>query len=201
MEFGKKLQQLRKEKDLTQEALASRLYVSRTAISKWESGRGYPSIDSLRAIAQCFSVTVDELLSPDELLTVAKEDQRQTERHFRDMVFGLLDVCMALLLFLPLFAVKTGDVIREASLLYLDGAARYLKIAYFVIVLGSVIWGIATLTLQSCEAPLWIKSKTKISLALGVSSVLLFMISLQPYAAVLAFSLLAFKALMLIKRA
>lgn len=38
MEFGEKLQALRKSRDLTQEALAKQLYVSRTAISKWESG-------------------------------------------------------------------------------------------------------------------------------------------------------------------
>jgi len=40
--FNEKLQQLRKEKGLTQEQLAEELFVSRTAISKWESGRGYP---------------------------------------------------------------------------------------------------------------------------------------------------------------
>lgn len=42
MEFNEKLQQLRTGKNLTQEQLAEQLYVSRTAISKWESGKGYP---------------------------------------------------------------------------------------------------------------------------------------------------------------
>ena len=54
MEFNEKLQELRKNKGLTQEELAEALYVSRTAISKWESGRGYPSIDSLKEIANFF---------------------------------------------------------------------------------------------------------------------------------------------------
>jgi transcriptional regulator with XRE-family HTH domain len=54
MEFGEKLQELRKNKDMTQEELAEALYVSRTAISKWESGRGYPSIDSLKEISRFF---------------------------------------------------------------------------------------------------------------------------------------------------
>ena len=79
MEFNEKLQELRKQKGITQEELASKLYVSRTAISKWESGRGYPSIDSLKLIAQYFSVTVDELLSSDEILTLAEENQMKTE--------------------------------------------------------------------------------------------------------------------------
>ena len=51
MEFNEKLQQLRKQKGLTQEQLAEALFVSRTAVSKWESGRGYPNIESLKAIA------------------------------------------------------------------------------------------------------------------------------------------------------
>lgn len=66
MEFGEKLQELRKNKDMTQEELAEALYVSRTAISKWESGRGYPSIDSLKEISRFFSVSIDELLSAEK---------------------------------------------------------------------------------------------------------------------------------------
>ena len=71
MEFYEKLQELRKRRGLTQEELAELLYVSRTAISKWESGRGYPNIDSLKAIAACFSVSVDELLSSETVLSEA----------------------------------------------------------------------------------------------------------------------------------
>ena len=82
MEFNEKLQELRKAKGITQEELAASLYVSRTAISKWESGRGYPNIESLKAIAIFFSVSVDELLSSDEILNIAEEDCKQNEKHF-----------------------------------------------------------------------------------------------------------------------
>lgn len=54
LEFGEKLYELRKNRRLTQDELAESLYVSRTAISKWESGRGYPSIDSLKEISKFF---------------------------------------------------------------------------------------------------------------------------------------------------
>ena len=84
MEFHEKLQALRKQKGLTQEELAASLYVSRTAISKWEAGRGYPSIESLRAIANFFSVTVDALLSPCEVLTIAEAHQKERQKHFRE---------------------------------------------------------------------------------------------------------------------
>jgi transcriptional regulator with XRE-family HTH domain len=101
MEFNEKLQELRKRRGITQEELANALFVSRTAVSKWESGRGYPNIDSLKAIAKYFSVTIDELLSSDEVLCIAEEDHKQKEQHFRSLIFSVLDLSIAAFLFLP----------------------------------------------------------------------------------------------------
>ncbi|WP_462257736.1 helix-turn-helix domain-containing protein, partial [Ruminococcus champanellensis] len=74
MEFHEKLQELRKQRGMTQEELATALYVSRTAVSKWESGRGYPSIDSLKAISGFFGVSLDQLLSSEAVLTLVEEE-------------------------------------------------------------------------------------------------------------------------------
>ena len=71
MEFNEKLQLLRSQRGLTQEELAEKIFVSRTAVSKWESGRGYPSIDSLKELARFFEVTVDVLISEKELSEMA----------------------------------------------------------------------------------------------------------------------------------
>ena len=76
MEFNEKLQALRKSRGLTQEELAEALFVSRTAISKWESGRGYPSIDSLKEISKYFSVTIDELMTGEKLISIAKRNRK-----------------------------------------------------------------------------------------------------------------------------
>ena len=141
MEFNKKLQELRKQKGLTQEELSEKLYVSRTAISKWESGRGYPNIDSLKAIAKLFSVTVDELLSTDEMLTIAEEDSKRKEKHFCDVIYGLLDICIAMLLFLPFFAEDADGIIRSVSLIALGSVQNYLKIAYLVVVIAMIVMG------------------------------------------------------------
>ena len=200
MDFNEKLQELRKLRGLTQEELAASLYVSRTAISKWESGRGYPNIESLKAIAKFFSVTVDNLISTKEVLTIAEEDGKRKENHLRDLIYGLLDLCIALLLFLPFFAEKTDGIIKSVSLLALRGVQPYLKAAYLAGVAIMIVRGILTLALQTCQATAWVKSKTAVSLSLGALSVLLFIISSQPYAAVYAFVLLTIKALILIKR-
>ena len=199
MEFNEKLQELRKQKGLTQEELAEFIYVSRTAISKWESGRGYPNIDSLKAIAKFFGVTIDELLSGDELLSIAEEDTRQKEKHFRDFVYGMLDCCVAMFFFLPFFGQTTEGILQEVSLLALDEISPYLRISYFVIVIGIVLSGLLTLGLQNYNGAFWVRHKSKISLVLNTVGALLFIISSQPYAAAFLFVLLVIKAVILIK--
>jgi transcriptional regulator with XRE-family HTH domain len=200
MEFNEKLQELRKQKGLTQEELAKELFVSRTAISKWESGRGYPNIESLKLIAKFFSVTVDELLSSNEALTLAEESQKETEKRYHNLVFGLLDFSMILLLFLPFFASRTRETVEGVSLLSLEGVRLYLQILYFILVIGTSIFGVVTLALQNCRWTLWLRINAKLSLALSILAVAVFVLSLQPYAAIFTFALLSIKALMLVKR-
>lgn len=199
MDFNEKLQYLRKQKNLTQEELAEALYVSRTAISKWESGRGYPSIDSLKAISGFFSVSLDELLSSDEIITIAEEDGRQREKHIRDLTFGLLDCSMAMFLFLPFFRQRINGVIQEASLLSLTEIQPYRKALYLCLVLGMLLCGILELAFQNAASKIWLQYKERISLSLSAVGALIFMISLQPYAAMFTFIFLIIKALMLIK--
>ena len=200
MEFHEKLQELRKNRGLTQEELAEALYVSRTAISKWESGRGMPSIESLKAISKFFAVTLDDLLSSEELLVIAEDDHKQKEMHIRDLIYGLLDCIMALLFVLPFFGQKVNGAIQEVSLLALTEIQLYLKILYLVIVIGMTAFGILTLVLRSCNGVRWVKYKSKVSLSVNAIGVFLFIISQQPYAAVFFFAFLIIKALMLIKR-
>ena len=196
MEFNEKLQELRRQKGLTQEELAELLYVSRAAVSKWESGRGYPSIDSLKQISKYFSVTIDELLSGDEILTIAEADKAQGHDRFRDLVFGLLDVSVAMFLFLPFFRQESAGVALPA----LTQIAPYLKAAYCIPVFGMILWGILTLALQNSARPLWHLGKRRVSLLLNGLGTLLFIISPQPYAAAFLFIYLAIKVLILRKK-
>ena len=199
MEFNEKLQELRKKKGLTQEELAEILYVSRTAISKWESGRGYPSIVSIKEIAKFFSVSIDELLSSDEVLSIAEEDNKQNEKHFRSIVFGLLDISIIMFFFIPFFGQKAGGILQEVSLLFLNGIAPYLRVVYYVVVIAIILYGILTLVFQNCLNIFWVQNRDKISFILNVVAIITFIISSQPYAATILFVFLTIKALMLIK--
>ena len=115
--------------------LSEMLFVSRTAISKWESGLGYPSIDSLKAIAQFFGITIDDLLSNRELICIAEEDSCKKTQHMRDLVFGLLDCSIGMLFFLPLFGQQVNGIIYQVPLLSLENLPLYIKSAYFAVIL------------------------------------------------------------------
>lgn len=199
MDFQDKLKELRKNRGLTQEELAQALFVSRTAISKWESGKGYPNIDSLKAISKYFCVSLDDLLSTDEIITIAEEDGKQKERHLRNLVFGLLDCSIAMFLFLPFFGQRVDGVIQEVSVLMLIEEEIYIKIPYLIIVFSMTVWGILMLALRDCQVSFWLQKKDKVSLGLGAVGALLFMISRQPYASAYLFLILVIQALMLIK--
>lgn len=199
MDFQDKLKKLRKNRGLTQEELAQALFVSRTAISKWESGKGYPNIDSLKAISKYFCVSLDDLLSTDEILTIAEDDGKQKERHLRNLVFGLLDCSIAMFLFLPFFGQRVDGVIQEVSVLMLTEEEIYIKIPYLIIVFSMTVWGILMLALRDCQVSFWLQKKDKVSLGLGAVGALLFMISRQPYASAYLFLILVIQALMLIK--
>ncbi len=68
MNFAEKLKTLRKQKDISQEALAEKIHVSRQAITKWESGNGIPDIENLIAISALFNESLDSLLSEEKSL-------------------------------------------------------------------------------------------------------------------------------------
>ena len=71
--------------------------------------------------------------------------------------------------------------------------------AYYAVVAGAILTGIVTLALQGLAVTAWVKIKTVLSLSIGVVAVLLFIITRQPYAATLAFCLLAVKAVTVMK--
>ncbi len=196
MEFSEKLQKLRKEHHLTQEQLAERLFVSRTAISKWESDRGYPSIDSLKAISKYFSVSIDELLSGDELIEVCENESKTKILHMKSVVFAVLDIMIFLMLFLPLYKEEAEGTFLSVTIFALTGIASYMKIAYIISICLCGILGIAHLVCTLLHQEKCIGILKIISLCLSIVLILLFL-GQAPYAATFALFILIFKGILL----
>jgi len=68
MFFGDKLKKEREKRGWSQDFLADKIYVSRQSVSKWETGKNYPSIEVIINLSDLFGITIDELLRSDEEL-------------------------------------------------------------------------------------------------------------------------------------
>ena len=192
MEFSEKLQELRKSRNLTQEELAEALFVSRTAVSKWESGRGYPSIDSLKEISRYFSVTIDDLLSGEKLLSLAQRENRSNIRSLCDLLFGSVDLLAFLLIVLPLYPKTVDGFVYAVSLIAYAETSAVNRYIYWVLFLALALTGLLELLLQR-------KSLKACSMILGIGTVLLLALAGETYAVAVAFLLLIIKGMLLLK--
>ncbi|HFJ9457209.1 TPA: helix-turn-helix domain-containing protein [Bacillus cereus] len=78
MIFSERLKEEREKRNWSQNDLAEKLYVSRQSVSKWETGKNYPSIEIIIHLSDLFGITIDELLRGDEELTQKViEDSKQ----------------------------------------------------------------------------------------------------------------------------
>ena len=193
MELGEKLQELRKSRGLTQEALAEALHVSRTAVSKWESGRGWPSIDSLKEISSFFGVTIDELLSAERLITIAEREKVKGLRCLCDLLFGSMDLLAAAMILLPLYPHTVEWAVYSVDLISYSETTPLNRAVYWVLFLCLILTGILRLVLLRRKVdgiPGWL---TGISLGIGCATVMFPAMAGETYAVVLAFLLLAVK--------
>ena len=198
MEFSEKLQELRKSRNLTQEELAEALFVSRTAVSKWESGRGYPSIDSLKEISRYFSVTIDDLLSGEKLLSLAQRENRSNIRSLCDLLFGSVDLLAFLLIVLPLYPKTVDGFVYAVSLIAYAETSAVNRYIYWVLFLALALTGLLELLLQR-KASEKQKPLKVCSMILGIGTVLLLALAGETYAVAVAFLLLIIKGMLLLK--
>ena len=200
MEFGEKLQELRKKKGLTQEELAEALYVSRTAVSKWELGRGYPNIDSLKEISKFFSVSIDELLSGEKLLSIAKKENKSNIRNMCDLLFGIVDLFSLILIILPLYPNTIDDFVYSVNLLNYAQATQFNKTICWVGFISLVLLGFVKIILTRIKLEKGNKILAELSIVISILMVLFLAVTREVYAVVVAFLLLMIKGIILIKK-
>ena len=198
MEFNEKLQELRKSRGLTQEELAEKLFVSRTAISKWESGRGYPSIDSLKEIACFFSVTIDDLICSDEMISLAENEKREFAEKYVSLICNVMDILPVMLLFIPAFGNGTASS-ETVSLLGLSGITPWVKTVFVVIICIMILNGICGTIIANFNKPVWSRHRLITGIVLSILSVTVFIVTRQPYAGIICFAFLILKGFLITK--
>ena len=199
MELHEKLQELRKSRGLTQEELAGALFVSRTAISKWESGRGYPSIDSLKEISNYFSVSIDDLLSGERLISIAEKENKSNLRNMCNLLFGIVDVLSFLLIILPLYPNPINGYIYSVNLFAYTQSSYSIRMVYWCMFLSLIVIGAAKILLTQFKIEKGQKMVTIISLILSILAVLFLAMSREPYAVTIVFLLLILKGMLLFR--
>lgn len=199
MEFHEKLQELRKNRGITQEELAEKLYVSRTAVSKWESGRGYPSIDSLKAISNYFSVTIDDLLSGEKLISIAEKENDSNIRSLCELLFGIVDVCTFLLIILPLYPKRIEGYVYSVNLFAYTEGTVLIRLLYWIIFVVLIGLGITKVVLLKTEKEKNYKVLTDISMGLHILTILFLAATREAYTVMVAFLLLVIKTLLVCK--
>lgn len=199
MEFHEKLQELRKSRGLTQEELAEALYVSRTAISKWESGRGYPSIDSLKEISNYYSVTIDDLLSSEKLLSIAEKENKSNLRSMCDLIIGILDVCSFILIVLPLYPNMVNGFVYSVNLFAYTQASSLNRLLYWIMFISLVAAGVVKLLLAKSGIDRISKIMTGVSMVISILMVLFLTMTREVYAVIVVFLLLVIKGVLILK--
>lgn len=197
MELSEKIQKLRKERGLTQEQLAQQLFVSRTAVSKWETGRGTPNMESLQMIARFFDISLDELLKAEEVITIAENENKERINRFVFCVDSIFNIAAMLSVLLPLYKTELDNMFYSVPLYQFNG---WLSVLYWIFPVAMAVCGVAGLLISKREKEKLKKSISIVALVINTSAVFVLILSSQPYPTVLFFVLLFIKAaVMLLK--
>lgn len=196
MEFNEKLRELRTSKSLTQEELAEALFVSRTAISKWESGRGYPSLASLMEISKFFSISIDELIATEEAISLAEDEKKEYANQYVTLICHGLDIFLGLLLFLPIFG-NGGNDPSSLALYAATNIRLWIKVVVFVLIGLTVLNGVSGMIISRLNKPIWNHHRLATGMALYFIDTVAFILIRQPYPSIICLLVLLIKGLLL----
>lgn len=100
MDLGKKIIEMRKNAELSQEQLAEKLNVTRQTISNWENGKFYLDIDALVKISKCFNISLDDLLSYDDKVLEYLKDSTDVVKSNKKLLYAILLNILIVILFI-----------------------------------------------------------------------------------------------------
>ena len=146
--LSERIYKFRRKSGLSQEQLAEKIGVSRQAISKWESGTSTPELEKLRALSDCFSITLDELVKDETANQEASEAPLKSRENKASKVaemkvgIGLCligAICLILSGVMMVTSPSATDKLNAASTITLNGSGILLILCVLSMVAGLVV--------------------------------------------------------------
>lgn len=145
--LSEKIYTLRRKNGLSQEQLAEKIGVSRQAISKWEGGLSTPELDKLKALSECFQITIDELTENQAVkicddAVKMKENQTCYKKEKSKIGVYLCAIgagCLALFGIITMVHPSAGDRINESSMITLNGTGIFIILFVILMILGMIL--------------------------------------------------------------
>lgn len=197
MELSNKIQKLRKKNNLTQEQLAEKLFVSRTAVSKWETGRGTPNIESLKLIANIFNISLDQLLSADEIVVIAEIENKENIKRFSSYIDSLINLSALLALLLPIYKVEENGFFYSVPLYQFGNWQRFI---FWILPIIIAVCGILQIIFLHREKENFKNITNIIAVTAHICEIFLLIFCGQPYPATLFFFLFVIKFAFFMKK-
>ncbi|HDR7654958.1 MULTISPECIES: helix-turn-helix domain-containing protein [Bacillus] len=141
MIFSERLKQEREKRNWSQNDLAEKIHVSRQSVSKWETGKNYPSIEIIIHLSDLFGITIDELLRSDEELTQKVIEDSKQLAHPKWKVFFDSLFMMGVFLFITKIVVWMLNKFAGASITLVADASYVMN---FLPLILMVIGGTAS---------------------------------------------------------
>ncbi len=146
--LSEKIVTLRRKHGMSQEQLAEKVGVSRQSISKWEGGLSTPELDKLKALSECFHITLDELTGDQELKSVS--DNTEPKGHnatnkttAKDKIGIALcisgAICLILSGILMIVQPAAVDKMNESSTITLNGTGILIIFFVLFMVVGIIL--------------------------------------------------------------
>ena len=159
------------------------------------------SIDSLKEISSYFSVSIDDLLSGEQLIFIAEKENKSNLNSVCDLLLGFVDLFSLMLIFLPLYPKPANGYIYSVNLFgYVDSNSFILRI-YWALFISLTVTGIVKILMAYFKFEKGKKAVTSISVGLSIIAVLFLAMAREPYAITVTFLLLLIKGGLLYKHA
>ena len=164
-----------------------------------QEGRGYPNIESLKEIAHYFSITIDELLSGEKLLSIAEKENKSNIRNVCDWSLGIIDIFYVILLFLPLYPNTVDGYIYSVNLFMYDEITIFNQWIYWSMFITLILLGFIKILITKFKINKYQKVVTATSVIINILTVFIMTICREVYGVIVTFMLLIIKGIFLFK--